>query len=274
MYRGPLILLFFFLMVQMSSTSQECPNLQENYPGHEYIAQNEYLKASNFFDSLANSTESEVRAIGLYNSSLIKFRNARYVGALKQIETAVELYPTCAKFVYQRAKYTATVGSFLESITLYNKALELGYDSASIFKERAEAKLGLEDHKGALGDADKLVKKTNQIEDHLLKAKIYIEKKDISKAKEVIDEVIEKDISIAEAHFLNAICQLKNKDLDNSIESYKRAAVLDSKYSDSRIISGIEAYLAKDVERACKYWQNTNKISKPLADTYLELYCP
>ncbi len=254
-------------------TAQDCPSFSEAQSAEQYIENNDFETYFSKFNALSLSEVEQDKANGLFGVSLVRYEKQNFVEAIEKIEKAIKVYPKCGKYHYYKAKYTASVGGFLEALTSLKKAEDFGYNNMAILKQRAECKLGLGDIKAALKDAEELYSITRSPEDHLLKAKILLEKKEEGKAIEIINDVISKQPEIAEAHFIKAICLLKQKDIQGCLESYNIAAILDDKYLDAKIVSGIEHYLSDEKDEACNVWKKVNKISKPLADVYLDMYC-
>ncbi len=258
------------LSCSLRSSTQECPDMDNFLKGEVLLESKQYQQAEGFFAELA--LEGEATAAKHYLAKCLFYQH-RYTKAIEYNTMALEKANECAEINYWQGHLLATVGSLLESIKYFNKAQKLGYDKTKSLQGLALAKIGIRDYKQAEKDINALLAHDNSPKNQILKAELYLNQNKEKQAIDILNPLIENHPKEAKAHFLLSICYMEEKNTTESIKHYKEASNLNIDYADPNVSEGIERYMDGNNKEACKLWKKSGKLTKPMADELINMYC-
>ncbi len=149
--------------------------------------------------AFANNPIEQLRLLA---SAQIKLAFNDRVGALKEIDKAIQAYPQNAEAFVLRATLRGQDGNFKGALEDCNVALYLKPGSKNALRMRAASKAELEDYKGAIDDLTLIIQKNDrEVRPYLERAEAYIDLENEAKSLEDIKKAQALDPSNSDVKF-------------------------------------------------------------------------
>ena len=97
----------------------------------------------------------------------IKHNSEDYRGAIADYNAAIRLEPNNASMYHNRANAKLMLDKYKESLADYNETIRLEPNNASTYNNRANVKYKLGDHKGALADHKEATRLDPNVENYI-----------------------------------------------------------------------------------------------------------
>jgi tetratricopeptide (TPR) repeat protein len=147
-----------------------------------------------------------------YDRAVAKFYLDDYVGAEGDATKAIDLNPYIEQIFDLRAISRIRQEKYSDAITDYNRAIHLNPSVSSFWVNRAICRMNVQDYDQALLDADTIIKRwSNVATAYSLKAEVYLEKKDTTKADRWLSQSLNIDPYNADAWTTRSYIALNRK---------------------------------------------------------------
>lgn len=147
-----------------------------------------------------------------YDRAVAKFYLDDYVGAEGDATKAIDLNPYIEQIFDLRAISRIRQEKYSDAITDYNRAIHLNPSVSSFWVNRAICRMNIQDYDQALLDADTIIKRwSNVATAYSLKAEVYLEKKDTTKADRWLSQSLNIDPYNADAWTTRSYIALNRK---------------------------------------------------------------